>query len=450
MDLIQQPIDDFKKPHRRIWKIAGPAILANSSAPLVGLVDVWAIGHMPDVSNLAAVGLGGIIFTYLFWAFGFLRMGTTGLVAQANGRGAKEEVVFQAIRSVTLGLFFASMLLLFQLPIFDLAIVALSPPEGVLAITAGYFDIRIWAAPATLFIYSINGVLFGLGRTKEALYLQLILNLSNAALNLTFVVGFGMGVEGVALGTLIAEWLAAIYGFYMMVKFIGGAALLKQMRSTQLWKLVEYQNIMILNGYIFIRTLLLMTALAMVMRVAGQMGEVEMATSHVISQFSLLMALGLDGFAHASEALVGGAYGMKKRKVFIRWMWLTTFWAVMASFLYSLFFWGFGSDVVNILTDLESVRGQVDENMWVVIAMPVVAVWSYQFDGIFIGATVAKAMMVTMALSFAVYLYFIGPLSEQYGLAGLWGAVLIFLGARGVFQAIYMPSLLGKLPVDWD
>ena len=445
MDIISRPIEDFSSPHKRIWRIAGPAILANSTAPIVGLVDVWAIGHIPDVSNLAAVGLGGTIFTYIFWAFGFLRMGTTGLVAQAAGLGARDVVVSQAGRSIILGLIFASLLLLFQMPILKLSFLALGPPEGVAFIGEQYFNIRILAAPATLFIYSVNGVLFGLGRAKEALILQLILNLTNVGLNLLFVVGMDMGVKGVALGTLIAEWGAAILGVYFLVKILGFKQLQESFCSSQLFHFNEFQKIMILNGFIFVRTLLLMTAFVIVMRVAGSIGEAEMAASHVMMQFNLLMSLGLDGFAHAGEALAGGAYGMKRKLFFMKWVYLTSLWALIASGFYSLFFFYFGADITTFLTDIDSVRKNVGANLWVITLLPIVAVWSFLFDGIFIGATQGKAMMITMALSFGVYLFSLSIFTPHGGLEGLWIAVLIFLGSRGLFQATYMPFLLKKL-----
>ena len=183
-------------PHRQIWAIAGPAILANSSAPLVGLVDTWAIGHLPGAVHLAAVGLGSVIFNYILWAFGFLRMGTTGMIAQAKGRDDAADQMVTEVRSCVLALFFGVLLLLFQEAILVLSLKAMAPPDKVAAITAQYFHIRIWAAPFTLLGYAITGVLFGLARVRTILWLQLFLNITNATLNVTFVVGLGMGVPG--------------------------------------------------------------------------------------------------------------------------------------------------------------------------------------------------------------------------------------------------------------
>ena len=439
------PIEKNGSPHVRIWAIAGPAILANSSAPLVGLVDTWAVGHLPGPVHLAAVGLGSVIFNYIFWAFGFLRMGTTGLVAQARGAGDPGRLIAEVLRSAALALFFGLLLLLFQEGILAFSLKAMAPPDAVESITAAYFRIRIWAAPASLMVFALSGVLFGLGKTHIILALQLVLNITNAGLNLLFVVGMDMGVPGVALGTLLAQCLTALLSIWVVIKLIGGAQLLSALRSSQTWLMSRLRRVMVINGFIFVRTIFLMTALAIIMRAAGRLGEAEMAASHVVNQYMLLMALGLDGFAHAAEALAGKAWGEGLRSEFRRWVALTTFWGVLASIAYALFFWLAGNAVTGLLTDIGGVRETVSELMPFVIALPVVSIWCYQFDGIYIGATAAGAMMITMGISFAVYLLALGPMTQAWGLQGLWGAVLIFMGMRGLCQAAWYPRLEARL-----
>jgi len=439
------PIEKNGSPHVRIWAIAGPAILANSSAPLVGLVDTWAVGHLPGPVHLAAVGLGSVIFNYIFWAFGFLRMGTTGLVAQARGAGDPGRLIAEVLRSAALALFFGLLLLLFQEGILAFSLKAMAPPDAVESITAAYFRIRIWAAPASLMVFALSGVLFGLGKTHIILALQLVLNITNAVLNLLFVVGMDMGVPGVALGTLLAQYLTALLSIWVVIKLIGGAHLLSALRSSQTWLMSRLRRVMVINGFIFVRTIFLMTALAIIMRAAGRLGEEEMAASHVVNQYMLLMALGLDGFAHAAEALAGKAWGEGLRSEFRRWVALTTFWGVLASIAYALFFWLAGNAVTGLLTDIGGVRETVSDLMPFVIALPVVSIWCYQFDGIYIGATAAGAMMITMGISFAVYLLALGPMTQAWGLQGLWGAVLIFMGMRGLCQAAWYPRLEARL-----
>jgi MATE family multidrug resistance protein len=439
--LIQQS----KHPHRTIIAIAFPAILANSSAPLVGLVDTWAIGHLADPAYLAAIGLGSVIFNFIFWAFGFLRMGTTGIIAQANGRNDTGQLVAGIWRSATLALGFGTVLLLLQDFILLVSLKALAPPETVSLLTTEYFHIRIWAAPASLLVYAVSGVFFGLARTGLVLVQQLVLNLTNAILNVIFVVALGLGVAGVAWGTLIAQWLAALVGVWILVRIFGLHSLLAGLKNSSTWLMSGFKKLIAINGFIFVRTILLMTALSLVMRVAGAMGEVEMAASHVVMQYMLLISLGLDGFAHATEALAGSAWGEGKQSLFSHWVKLTGVWALAASLFYALGFWLAGSSLTALLTDIAAVRLSVESLMPLVIVLPVVAVACYQFDGVYIAATAGAAMMVTMAIAFAVYVLVLSPLSAARGLEGLWIAVLIFMAARGIAQALWYPRLKSKL-----
>ncbi len=434
-----------RHPHRTIIAIAFPAILANSSAPLVGLVDTWAIGHLAAPAYLAAIGLGSIIFNFIFWAFGFLRMGTTGIIAQARGRNDSEALIAGIWRSIALALGLGVFILLLQELILLLAIKALAPPETVILLTTEYFHIRIWAAPASLLVYAVSGVLFGLAKTGAVLMQQLVLNITNAILNVVFVVVLGLGVAGVAWGTLIAQWLAAFVGLWLLVQILGWQTLLIGFKSTKTWLHSGVHKLIAINGYIFIRTILLMTALSLVMRVAGAMGEVEMAASHVVMQYMLLISLGLDGFAHATEALAGSAWGDGKARVFRRWVTLTGIWAFAASVVYALLFWLAGDAITNLLTDISAVRVAVSQLMPLVIALPVVAVACYQFDGVYIAATAGAAMMVTMAVAFAVYIIVLNPMTTRWGLEGLWAAILVFMAARGISQAIWYPQLESKL-----
>ncbi len=441
----ESPVQQSKHPHRTIIAIAFPAILANSSAPLVGLVDTWAIGHLADPAYLAAIGLGSVIFNFIFWAFGFLRMGTTGIIAQAKGKNDTEKLVSGIWRSAALALALGAVLLLLQDVILYLSIKALAPPDSVLQLTTEYYHIRIWAAPASLLVYAVSGVLFGLARTGLVLVQQLVLNITNAVLNVVFVVVLGLGVAGVAWGTLIAQWLAALVGVWLLVQIFGLHTLLNGLKDTRTWLMSGFKKLIAVNGYIFIRTILLMTALSLVMRVAGALGEVEMAASHVVMQYLLLISLGLDGFAHATEALAGSAWGEGKERLFHYWVKLTGFWALAASLVYALGFWLAGANLTALLTDLTTVRDAVGVLMPLVVALPVVAVACYQFDGVYIAATAGAAMMGTMAIAFLIYVLLLSPMSARWGLQGLWGAILVFMAARGIAQAAWYPRLKSQL-----
>jgi MATE family multidrug resistance protein len=321
----------------------------------------------------------------------------------------------------------------------------MTPPDSVVNLTAEYFRIRIWAAPATLFVYAITGVLFGLARTRAVLGLQLLLNVSNGVLNVILVVGLDMGVAGVAWGTLAAQWLTGIASLWIVYSIFGAPSITASLRSASTWLLSRFKVLIVINGNIFIRTVFLMTALAMIMRVAGTLGEAEMAASHVVSQFTFLIALGLDGFAHATEALAGAAWGLSHRFAFRRWVLLTSLWALVASIFYALLFYAAGNAITEVLTDLPEIREMVALLMPLIVAMPILSVWCYQFDGVYIAATAAKSMMVTMGLAFLVYMLIVWPMTDRWGLEGLWAAVLVFMTARGIFQAMWYPRLEAQL-----
>ena len=437
-----------KSANRQVWAIAGPAIVANSSAPLVGLIDTWAIGHLPVATHLAAVGIGATVFSFIFWAFGFLRMSTTGLIAQANGKEDWSLMRRTMLRSLVLGLAIAFMLLGLQQFLLNTSLMVLAPTEGVSALFSGYFAIRIWSAPAVLLTYAVSGFLIGVAKARSALVVQLVLNIGNGALNLLFVLVFGMGAEGIALGSLIAEWLAAVTGVIMVAKYLGFSALLQTASEKTLWKLSGFARLAQTNGYIFVRTLLLLSVLTILMRQASVLGEDHVAASHVANVFMLLISLGLDGFAYAAEALAGAAFGKGVRADFRNWVWITTKWALCASVAYTALFYWFGNEIVGSLTDVAGVRTQALLLMPVIVWLPVVSVWCYQFDGIFIGATAAGAMMVTMAISFLAFILLIDPMTEAMGLLGIWLAFLVFQACRGLTQALYYPRVLSKIPSD--
>jgi MATE family multidrug resistance protein len=259
------------------------------------------------------------------------------------------------------------------------------------------------------------------------------------------VVWLGWGVPGVAWGTLIAQVLTTGVSVWILLRIYGAAALLAALRDGGTWVLVKFRRLVLVNGFIFVRTIFLMTALALIMREAAALGTVEMAASHVINQYMMLMALGLDGFAHASEALAGAAWGRRDRGLFRRWVVLTGYWSIAASAAYALLFWLAGNGITAMLTDIDAVRLTTAALMPLVVALPLVSVWCFLFDGVYIGATAAAAMMVTMGVAFVVYLAALGPLTSQWGLHGLWGAVLVFMAARGLAQAAWYPKLERQL-----
>lgn len=440
----------FEEPQSRkkIWAIAGPAILANSSAPLVGLVDTWVIGHLPSATYLAAVGVGATIFSFLFWAFGFLRMSTTGLIAQSFGKGDTDQTARIMARSLALGLLIAIIILLLQGFVLATGFAALAPPDTTTGMVQEYFNIRVWSAPAVLLVYAVSGYLIGTAQAKKALYLQLVLNICNGTLNLVFVLGLGMGVKGIALGSLIAEWVALLLGLSFILKDISWSRLHVAITDQATWYFSSLKKLLSTNTYIFLRTLLLMTALSLVTRNAAALGEAPLAASQVLSTFMLLISLGLDSFAYAAEALAGAAYGRGNQSEFRFWVVETTLWAAGISILYSLAFFLVGDSIIGTLTNIEPVIAEAQEALVVIVFLPIFAVWCYQFDGIFIGATAGRGMLISMAAAFALYIALLTYWADSMSLTRLWTCVLIFMTARGIVQALYYPLLEKKLAKD--
>jgi MATE family multidrug resistance protein len=441
-------LQNTQNPHKQIWAIAGPAIIANSSAPIVGLVDTWAIGHLPKAEYLAAIAVGSTIFTYIFWAFGFLRMGTTGHAAQAYGRSDIAQLAQLLIRSAFIGGLISLVLLLLQTFIFSLAITALVPPANVIEPLSDYYDIRIWAAPFTLFLYTANGFLIGTSKAKTVLGLQLLLNVNNMCLNLVFVIGLNLGVAGIALGTLIAEGVTTVAALYLILKQINHQTLISAFKDRLLWQARAFKPLLSTNFYLMIRTLLLISALSILTRQAGQLGESALAASQILSTFFMLISLGLDGFAYSAEALAGAAYGAKNRKAFEVWVKFGFYWAGLAAIFYSIAFYLFGAHIINILTNIDTIKFAANQAITAIIILPIASVWCFQYDGIYIGATASKAMMVTMIIAFFVFAAIILPLSDTYGLKGIWFALGVFMFARGMGQAVYYPRLKAKIIQD--
>jgi MATE family, multidrug efflux pump len=438
-----------RHPDKAIWAIAGPAILANSSAPLVGLVDTWVVGHLPGAVHLAAVGVGAAIFSFMFWGFGFLRMSTTGLIAQAHGNNDTTGKARILIQSVLLGLLIAAALLGAQQLIYWAGTAAFAPPASTEPLVDAYFSIRIWSAPAVLFVYTLSGYLLGTAQAKSVLWLQLILNISNGLLNLLFVLGLGMGVAGIALGSLIAEWLAAAFGAYLLIQNFGVQPLRKAARDKATWHLNQLNKLLSANGYIFLRTLILLAALSLITRRAALMGEASLAANQVLMTFFILISLGLDAFAHAAEAYVGAAFGKGDKKAMRFWALRTSMWALLAASLYSLVFYLGGSALIDTLTNIDLVRQISKEALYPVIMLPLFAVWGFQFDGIYVGTTSGRGMLLTMIAAFILYVSVLPSLTATYGLMGLWGAVALFMGARGLAQLIYYPWIEKRLGRTW-
>ncbi len=429
--------------HRKVWALAGPIIVSNISVPLVGAVDTAVVGRLPGPQSIGAVALGALIFSFIYWGFGFLRMGTTGFVARAYGADDQQALGDTLIRVFLLAFIFGLLTILLSQPLIGFSLHLLDSSVEIEQLTRDYAEIRIWSAPATLCIYVFTGVFIGLQQTARAFYLQLILNITNVALDFLFVIGFDMGVEGVAWATLIAEYFAAICGFIFLHAPLAQA--LRQFDRPRLLERNALFELMHANGNIFIRTLCLVFSFAYFTAQSAKMGEVVLAANAILIHLQSIMAYGLDGFAHAAEALTGSAYGAAKRRDFSRAVRLTSVWAGLFAALISLIYLLLGELILDLFTDIEPVIDSARVYLpWMIVA-PMISVWSFQFDGIFIGVGYTREMRNAMLLSTTLYLALLHLLVPYWGNHGLFLALSLFMLFRSLTLAYYYPKILAGL-----
>jgi multidrug resistance protein, MATE family len=429
--------------HRAVLAIAAPIMLSNLSTPLLGVVDTAVIGRVPDAALIGAVALGALVFTFIFWAFGFLRMGTTGLTAQALGAADADEVRACLGRALLIAVAVGSALMFLQWPIAEAAFRLLEGGERVEALARVYFDIRVWAAPATLVNYALLGWFVGLGRARMALALQLVLNLANMALDAWFVLGFGWGVAGVALGTLLAEYLAAAVGLVIAwrhLRRVGG--------RWEFARIVAAQRIartLAVNRDIMIRSLALIFVFVWFTAQGARSGDGVLAANAVLMQFVTVAAYFLDGLAFAAEALVGRAIGAAQRAGLVAAARMTTIWAAAVALATSLLLALFGAAIIDLLTVDPGVRALARLYLpWAALA-PLAGVWCFQLDGIFIGATRTVQMRNAMLVSTAIFLA-AWWLLTPFGNHGLWAALYVNYAARTATLLYCYPALVRSVP----
>ncbi len=414
------------------------------SVPLVGAVDTAVVGHLPDAIYIGAVALGAIIFNFLFWGFGFLRMGTTGFVAQAYGGGDIDEVRATLARALLLAVALGIVVVALQFPIGLLAFWAFSGSVELESLANSYYVIRVWSAPATLANYAILGCLIGIHNTRAVLALQLVLNITNVLLDLLFVLGLGWGVQGVALASVISEFVALAFASWLVMRNLnrlGG-----QWARARIVDISRLKALLHVNINIFIRTLCLIFAFSYFTAMGTKMGEITLAANAVLLHLQHFLAYGLDGFAFAVEALAGSAYGARNRSAFRTAVRVTTIWALIVAGLFTILYAVLGTSIINVITGIELVRlAAADYLIWVLVS-PVLSVWSYQLDGIFIGATRPVEMRNGMVLSLLVYLLAIWLFIPLLGNHGLWLSLMIFMVTRAITLGLWYPRIERSMP----
>ena len=419
---------------RKVWALAAPMILCNLSVPLVALVDTAVVGHLPHAHQLAAVAVGGSLYTLLTWAMGFLRMGSTGFAAQAAGRedgGALRQVLLQGLG---LGVLLAVLLSLLALPFSQAALSLMQPSAELDQLARAYFHIRLFGLPASLATYALIGWLLGTQSARGPLIILLTANLLNVALDLLFVLGLEWGVAGVAWASVIAEWSGALIGLWLT-----RAALVRYPGRLDLAALRRWSNwrpLLAVNRDIFIRTLALQLVFFLITVQGARLGDATVAANALLLNGLTLTAYALDGLAHAVEALCGHALGARDRTALRRALLVSGAWSLLASLAFALFFLLGGQAFINLLTNIAEVRTLAIEFLPYLAVLPLLAVWSYLLDGLFIGATRAREMRNAMLIALLLAL----PLGlALHGLDnhGLWLAFLAFMGLRGLVLGAY-------------
>ncbi len=415
--------------HKRVWALAAPMILSNLSVPLVALVDSAVIGHLPHAHQLASVAVGGSLYTLLVWVMGFLRMGTTGFAAQAAGREDGSALRQVLLQGLLLALGFALLLSVVALPLKGYALQLMQPSAELDDLTQHYFHTRLFGLPAALASLALIGWFLGTQNARAPLAILLTTNLINVALDLWFVIGLDWGVAGAARASVIAEWSGVVVGLALtrgaLLRYPG------RLDSHALGRWASWRPLMSVNRDIFLRSLALQLVFFLVTVQGTRLGDATVAANALLLNGLMLTAHALDGLAHAVEALSGHAIGAQNRTELRRILTVAGGWSLLASLAFGLFFLLGGELFIGLQTDIPAVRETAITYLPYLAALPLVAVWSYLLDGLFIGATRAREMRNAMLLAVAISLP-LGWLLRTMGNHGLWLAFLAFMLLRGI------------------
>ncbi len=415
--------------HGRVLRIAGPIVLANATVPLLGAVDTAVIGQLGDPASLGAVGIGAVILATLYWAFGFLRMSTSGLAAQAEGADDKAERSAVLLRAMLVGVAAGLALVAAQVLLFSAAFAVAPASDTVERLAGQYLAIRIWGAPATIALYALTGWLVGLGRTRGVLVLQLWQNGINVILDLWFVLGLGWGVPGVAASTLIAEWSGLALALWLARDAFGPGF---RDGLARLGDRLALRRMFAASRDIMGRTVLLQLSFTSFVFLGARFGDVTLAANQVLMQFLEVTVYALDGFAFAAEALVGQAVGARSAASTRAAGRITMQLGVAGAAAMALVFAVTGPSIIDLLTTSPEVRANARNYLPWLVAAPLIGVAAWIYDGIFIGALLTGDMLRAMLLSVAVYALALALLVPAFGNHGLWAGLMVLNATRTV------------------
>ena len=409
-----------------IINIAIPMIISNLSTPLLGIVDTAIVGRI-SVEQIGAIAIGSTILSFIYFCFGFFRMGTTGLVAQAWGKKNLQEIEKILFNNLILALFIAILCIFIVITFYNFIILIFTNQEIIKNYSSNYLIIRIFEAPAKFINFIILGLLLGCNKPWQVFKLVIFVNILNIILDLILGVFLGYELIGIAFGTLIAEYCCLIYGIYIIYKEFPKLKIISDKIEFKKLKTIFYSN---LN--LFIRTFLILTSIMMFTAIGSRLGQLTLAANAILISIQMFISYGLDGFAQSAEVLVGNNYKKNKRNILINVIIISGIISLITAILMSIILFIFGGNIIYLISPIEEVIKEIDKFLIFIIISPLISVLSFHMDGIFIGANLTKIMRNSVFISFIIYLSSILLLVPYYGNFGLWISFMIFLFFRGV------------------
>lgn len=460
----------MKKIDKQILDIAVPSIVSNITVPLLGLVDVAITGHLGAASYIGAIALGGMLFNIIYWIFAFLRMGTSGLTSQSLGRGDSDNIIRMLARSIAIAFAIAVTLLVLQVPLRELGLLIMQPTEEVRQLTVTYYNICIWGAPATLGLFALTGWFIGMQNSKIPMMIAITQNVVNILVSLVLVFGLGMRVEGVASGTLIAQWCGFLMGCFLCWRnYFGKNPIAKDIQPLRYYlspspnthqpstlnpqpstfnlppSPITYKAFFRINRDIFFRTLCMVCVMMFFTSAGSWQGEVVLAVNTLLMQLYLLVSYIMDGFANAGEALSGKFYGAGDNDALRTTVRRIFFWGTVTAVAFTVTYIAGGKHFLRLLTDEPSVVEASTSYVWWAYLVPFCSVAAFMWDGIFIGLTASRQMLLSMFVAAATFfiVYFIA--AKPLGNHGLWFAFMCYMFIRGVIQTFLYPSIIKNM-----
>lgn len=429
----------MNKGNKEILDIALPSIISNITVPLLGLIDVAIVGHLGAASYIGAIAIGSMIFNIIYWLFGFLRMGTSGMTSQAFGATDSQETARLLVRSCGVGLIAAFMLILMQSPIERLSFALIHTTSEIQDLTSRYFSICIWGAPAVLGLYSLSGWFIGMQNSRYPMFVAITQNIVNILASLLFVYGCGMKIEGVAFGTLIAQYAGFIMACLLWKHQYG--SLLPHLHLKALTNRQAMLQFFQTNRDIFFRTLCLIAVTTYFTSVGAKQGEIILAINTLLMQLFTIFSYFMDGFAYAGEALTGKYIGARQSQSLQKMIKRLFRWGFGIAIAFTLIYALFGEHFLQLLTDEQSVIQASKEYFFWAILIPLTSYSAFLMDGIFIGATRTRYMLWGMLTASITFFILYTGLKET-GNHALWGAFIVYLSIRSIIQRILARKIL--------